>query len=257
MMEMVTVKCPNCFGQIQLDKNAEKYFCLYCRKEIKERPKTEEEIALEIKLKMVREIEKRYMRNQKTFGDVMNAFDVAEPVGKYLPLYWLERARFFHKGSLRELNRDDLSVGRSNTHKKYKVYYKDKDKIIENYVVLMDKALEYTTKNKEMLEVEKKKGIDSITAAFGAEQERRGEFSRKDQAMRAKIEEIEKNKMKRCALIALIPGLVVFVVVSLVLLVMGAHPIEGMLTGLMLGGVASLIIGAIAASIIYWKPRDW
>jgi len=182
-MELVIVKCPNCFGQIQLDKNREKNFCMYCRKEIIEKPQTRQEVELEIleiKLGIVRETERLYNADQRAFEEVIAAYDVAKPLGERLPEYWLARARFFTRGSLKELNRVTLSIGRkSSITRRYKVSHSDREKIIDQYVELMDNAIRYDVDNKERLAFEKKQTVDKMHSAFDAKIEE----DRKDQQL--------------------------------------------------------------------------
>jgi len=196
-MEMVIVECPNCFGKIQLDKNVEKYFCVYCRKEIREKPKTRQEIELEIletKLDVIRKVERFYNSEQKTFGDVMKAYDTAKPFGEHISEYWLAYARFFTKGSLKELRRIELSIGRRRLSK-YRVSLSDREKIINQYVELMDNCIKYAD-NKEMLEIEKEKTIDEIHLAFDEEEKRKSEVDEKDQELSRKIKKLN-NRMHR------------------------------------------------------------
>ena len=237
---MITVKCPNCFGQIQLDEKVEKYFCMYCRKEIREKPKTRQEIELEIKLDAARAAERLYNRNQKTFGDVMKAYDAAKPFGERVSEYWLARARFFTRGSLNELSTIELSVGRRSS--RYKVQLSDREKIINQYMELMDNGIRYDVDNKEILEIEKNKTVDEIHVTFDAEHKRKGEGDRKDQQLSMQIERLHMKMLIKNLMIAIVPGLVIWGIIWIIVFLSGGSLFEAMLAGLVAGGYVSFMI---------------
>ena len=219
-MEIITVQCPKCFGQLQIDKSGKQYFCLYCRTGIKEKPKAREQIELEGKLRFAKQIEKLYYRNQKTFDDVMNAYDQAERFGKEDSNYWLERARFFVKGSLRELSRTQLSVG--NNRSRIRVSVSDREKVVDQYIDLIDIGVRYDQDNKEEIEAEKKKTIDKINATFDVEGKRKLEEEEKDAQLKTKIKRM--HKKRRTIIIAL--GLIVGILVFLIAFALGYTPLD-------------------------------
>ena len=161
-MEVITIECPKCKGELFAKEETKKIFCMYCRNEVVIR-KTREEIGeinheFKAKLAIAKHAETLYMRNEKTFNEVMAAYDDVRLVGAHHAEYWLSRSRFFVKGVLKEF---DLG----------KVELSEQSRIVELYTLWMDTATEYYQGLESEVESEKKKKIIEINAVFDRRKE--------------------------------------------------------------------------------------
>jgi len=194
----MAIECPKCKGTVHVDKEIAKVFCMYCRTEIQvKKPAVTggsgENHEFRAKLAIAEHYEELYFsRGEKSFPQVMGAYDDARQVGAHHAEYWLARARFYAKGKLHEFSKGRIQLS-------------EQWPIIEQYRLWMDTAL----KHHEGLDAEiiagREKTVEEIKAAFGkkqreAEKRREAEIRSEEFLREEQREEAARKKPFRIAM---------------------------------------------------------
>ena len=168
-MEIITVECPKCKGELYAKEGTEKFFCMYCRNEvIVKQPSLEQpEIVrdsvnhtFQSKLAIAKHNEILYWSGQLWYDQVMESYDEVQVVGAHHWEYWHARASFLVKAGLEEAKRERLFVLAS------------KKAFIDTYTLWMDSAIQHAGENAGELEIEKEKMLNIIEIELEAIQER-------------------------------------------------------------------------------------
>jgi len=160
MMEIITIECPKCKGELLFKEGTEKFFCMYCRNEVvikKSEPEHAEVVMKSVnhefqaKLAIAKHNEELYRQDQMTFDKVMESYDEVRTIGAHHWEYWYARAEFFVEGGLREVQeRAHITVLSS------------RKAFINTYILWMDNALKHAGNNTNELKEKKEKKLEKI-----------------------------------------------------------------------------------------------
>jgi len=118
-MEIITIECPKCKGELHVKADTEKLFCMYCRSEVMLRnPESEkQEIIIEsvnhefqAKLAIAKHNEELYRKGQMTFEQVMKSYDEARLIGAHHWKCWHAMASFFVEEGLKKIEEGIISL---------------------------------------------------------------------------------------------------------------------------------------------------
>jgi len=207
----MAIECPKCKGKVHVDKEIAKIFCMYCRTEIQvKKPSvvetTGENHEFKSKLAIATHYEKLYFsRDEKSFNQVMNAYDEARLIGAHHAEYWLMRARFYAKGKLHEFSKGRVQLNEQAT-------------IIDQYTLWMETALEhYDGLDAEIL-AEQNRMIAEIKDVFEKKlkekEERKNQFLNEQASLERAREEAVKKKKPFVIAISVCVAVVLIVIVT-------------------------------------------
>jgi len=186
-MELVAIDCPKCKGTLHVDKDLEEIFCMYCRTEIQVKPPSTGDAGVnhEFKSRMAiaDHLEDLYFKGEKSFNEVMSAYDDAKKVGAHHSEYWLARGRFYAKGTLNE-----FSIGN--------IQLEEQQEIIKQYELLMDTALKRDDVKKVEVEAEKNEIIAKINEVFDKRRLEEEEKRKEEEAIKEQ-KRIEKEALRK------------------------------------------------------------
>ena len=225
-MGLVKIKCINCGDDNEIVSVSQTCFCQGCGA-ILEIEKfnskgLEKEVEMlsefDIQLAAVKEIEGQYFSGTLQFSDVLLAYEDTLLMGANKSDYWIERARFYVTGNLKEFAEGRvLAASRKN--------------IVEEYVLLMEKAIEKYVGNPITLKMEREKTIGDINNSFGVNGVNKKEYPEELFIPKAKRQEcladeadlvvegleIAENKRKKIAIIFVVVGVVVLFLFAVLL----------------------------------------
>ena len=169
IMEIITIECPKCKGELHVKEGTEKFFCMYCRSEVVvKNPESEQtEVIVEsvnhefqARLAIAKHNEDLYKKNQLSYDQVMNSYDEVKLVGAHHWEYWHARADFFLRSGFRRVD-ISLRKAKQKSQSRYKVLASRKA-FVDTYTMYMDNAIKYAVENKPMLEQEKQSKLKKI-----------------------------------------------------------------------------------------------
>jgi len=151
----------NCGGGSEVSRDLQRCICQYCgavleignsnlRGSSEGRGNGSDGEAL---VAAVKQVEAQYFCGVKRFEDVVSAYNEVELAAGNYADFWLDRARFYAKGNLKEFTEGRVSAGRRLA-------------VIDQYVFWMDKGISLYSGNTTPLKMEKEKTIGEINNAF-------------------------------------------------------------------------------------------
>jgi len=191
-MNIITITCPKCNGQLMIKEGTPKLFCMYCRHEVL----IKEDVAettdaqtinheFEAKFAIAKHHEALYHRGELTFKEVLNTYDEVKKIGAHHWEYWQARADFFMKQGIIEARRSIDETRQHNAmtftnrtqqnvsaEKQHQLIFNgdvlaSKKAFIDTYVFWMDSAiLQADSQMAEDLKKEKEKGTRHINSSL-------------------------------------------------------------------------------------------
>ena len=158
-MESLSVKCPNCTGETDVEPGAAQAFCQYCGtvlsfgKSYSQTSTKEMHSDSDTELLAIKQVEDQYFAGKREFNDVLAAYNMAQLAGAMSSDYWLARARFYAAGNIREFEAGNISAAQRSM-------------VIDQYTFWMDNAIANYVGNAIKLKIEKEQTIGNITNAF-------------------------------------------------------------------------------------------
>jgi len=180
-MEIITIECPKCKGELHIKADTEKLFCMYCRSEvvIREPEPEKQEVVLEsvnhefqAKLAIAKHNEELHSKGQLSFDKVMESYDEVRQIGAHHWEYWHARAKFFAEAGIKKIKDGDAKFRIQNDKKVERKAYDDivlasKKAFIDLYTMWMDSAIKHAQTNTDELSAEKEKTLKIIKEALG------------------------------------------------------------------------------------------
>lgn len=175
-MEIITVQCPKCKGELHVKTGTEKLFCMYCRSEvILKKPEIEKpEVVVasvnhefQAKLAIAKHHEELFEKQKMTFSEVLKSYDDVKLIGAHHWEYWHARATFFVEAGLSKAKEGDgrykMEVGSETAPVIFdEIVLASKKAFIDSYTLWMDSAIKYADSNAEKLTAEKEKNLEKI-----------------------------------------------------------------------------------------------
>ena len=166
-MEIITIECPKCKGELHVKEGTEKFFCMYCRGEVVIKQPEQTEVVVEsvnhefqAKLAIAKHNEELYRKKEVTFNQVMKSYDEVRLIGAHHWEYWHARANFFVKSGLRRIKRSNRKAEKEDKSR-YEVLASRKA-FIDTYTMWMDSAIKHGKGNVDELEKEREKTLRKI-----------------------------------------------------------------------------------------------
>jgi len=157
-MELLSIKCPSCTAITAVNPSRAQALCQYCGTILEtEKPRS---VGLTnssedgVGFVALRRVEEQYFNNEKQFKDVLAAYTEMELAEARNANYWLARARFYAKGSLKEFEEGRVSEDH-------------RSEIVDQYILWMETAIAKHSGIAFELKVEKEKTIGDINNALG------------------------------------------------------------------------------------------
>lgn len=209
-MEIITIQCPNCKGNLHLDKDTEKCFCTYCRSEVMVKESiTTEGVTLE-------SLVKRGFLSLE-YAEWTKAIEVFDQAANIDP----EHAMIYVGKLMAELNlRQEFNLGEHhqelvnyiNYQKAIRFADNDLKKRLQNY---NEQIIEKTRTQKEKEKLAQQQKVERAFAALKSEHEK---------IDRLKAEKIEANALKQRRIIRNI----IIIAVIVILFFIGRAIIQNM-----------------------------
>ncbi|MCL1990898.1 MAG: hypothetical protein FWG67_08430 [Defluviitaleaceae bacterium] len=221
-MESIAIKCPGCTGITEVPQEKTQGYCQYCGTILyTEQPEAEvfpEKNESEGLLTVWEDVNAQYFDGAQLFDEVLAAYAHLEVSEAHHSEFWLERARFFAQGNMKEFEEGRLMP-------------KQCKEVVDQYVEWMDIAIETHEGSSTPLKMEKEKTIGDINNTFEGQKKREENEAREkarleeqrqleviDEAALAaeEMEELVTHNKKRNIMIA-IAGLIVLGLFALLL----------------------------------------
>jgi len=219
-METLLVRCPNCSGITEVEKFQIQAFCRHCGTALDlsglhEQVEYEEEfLQVEDQLLALKQIEAYYYHGQMLFDEALAHYDDAEKRGLNHFEFWLDRARFYAAGNIREFEAGRVLAG-------------NREAVVGQYVRWIEHAIANFPGNTISLKMEKEKTIGEINNCFTGRKRREENEARLkakreedrqttviDEAEQA-VEELEEASLRKRKNLIIIISAVIFVILAL------------------------------------------